>query len=158
MNKSKNDINESLVFSSKDLIKALFFTMGCCKKDKHIKQKQILFEKGEERYLYNLDIFTYFTRMREIDLLKYILIPSDKKPIIDFLTKPSISLLSKDKECPLPQANIFVDNTLNNVNEFYCSFNRCSEEYLKMKREHDKKILGLASYEIFQLLEDDSKE
>ena len=61
--------------------------------------------------------------MREIDLLKYILIPSDKQPIIDFLTKPSISLLSKDKECPLPQANTFVDNTLNNVNEFYCSFN-----------------------------------
>ena len=54
--------------------------------------------------------------MREIDLLKYILIPYDKKPIIDFLTKPSISLLSKDKECPLPQANTFVDNTPNNVN------------------------------------------
>ena len=48
MNKSKNDINESLVFSFKDLIKALFFTMGCCKKDKHIKQKQILFEKGKK--------------------------------------------------------------------------------------------------------------
>ena len=158
LSKSKNNTNESLVFSFKDMLKALFFTLGCCKKDKHIKQKQILFEKGEERYLYNLDIFTYFTKMREIDLLKYILIPSDKKPIIDFLTKPSISLLSKDKECPLPQTNTFVDNTLNNVNEFYFSFNRCSEEYLKKKREHDKKILGLASYEIFQLLEDDSKE
>ena len=161
--------NKSLLFSFTDMINTLLIALGCGKKNKNLEEKETLFKKGEAIYLYYLDIFTYFTKMREIDLLKYILIPSNKKPIIDFLTKPSISIFSKDTKCPLPQSNTFIDNTLDNVEEIYQSFLNCHEEYrqkenyynlniksrkeyLKSVKEVDKKILDLTAYEIHQLI------
>ena len=108
-----------------DLTKSLFAKVGCCKKDKHFQNKEILFEKGLERYLYNLDIFTYFTKTREIDILKHILLTLNQRALLDFLSKPSISLIIKGSESPLTKSLNIFDSTLSNIENFYSSFVNC---------------------------------
>ena len=147
--------DETLVYSVGDLAKSLFSKMGCCKKDKHFQNKEILFEKGLERYLYNLDIFTYFTKMREVDILKHILLTSNQRAMLDFLSKPSISLIIKDSESPLTKSMNIFDNTLSNIENFYNSFVNCSNEYIKKKTESHEKLLKLTAYELYQLIQEE---
>ena len=154
-NTEEKNNDETLVYSVGDLAKSLFSKMGCCKKDKHFQNKEILFEKGLERYLYNLDIFTYFTKMREVDILKHILLTSNQRAMLDFLSKPSISLIIKDSESPLTKSMNIFDNTLSNIENFYNSFVNCSNEYIKKKTESHEKFLKLTAYELYQLIQEE---
>lgn len=154
-NTEEKNNDETLVYSVGDLAKSLFSKMGCCKKDKHFQNKEILFEKGLERYLYNLDIFTYFTKMREVDILKHILLTSNQRAMLDFLSKPSISLIIKDSESPLTKSMNIFDNTLSNIENFYNSFVNCRNEYIKKKTESHEKLLKLTAYELYQLIQEE---
>ena len=154
--KQKNEgNNDTLVYSCCDLFKSLFAKIGCCKKDKHFQNKENLFSKGLERYLYNVDIFTYFTKMREIDILKHILLTANQRAMLDFLSKPSISLIIKDSESPLTKSLNIFDNTLSNIENFYNSFVKCSDEYLKKRTESHDKLLRLTAYELYQLIQEE---
>ncbi len=148
----EHENDDTLVYSLMDLTKSLFAKVGCCKKDKHFQNQEILFEKGLERYLYNLDIFTYFTKTREIDILKHILLTSNQRALLDFLSKPSISLIIKDSESPLTKSLNIFDNTLSNIENFYSSFVNCNNEYLKKRTESHEKLLKLTAYELYQLI------
>ena len=146
---------ETLIHSWKDMMKIFFSKIGCCKKDKHFINKEIMFERGLERYLYNLDIFSYFSKMREVDILKHILFSPEQKILIDFLSKPSISLIINNKESPLaPSLNSF-ENNEDGINNLYNSFVKCNKHFLKRKNENHNKLLELTSYELFQLIHEE---
>ena len=120
--------------------------------------KEIMFEKGLERYLYNLDIFTYFSKMREIEILKHILVSPNQKDLVNFLSKPSISLIINDQESPLNLSNNSFRNTEDGINSFYDSFKKCHNKYLENKDQTYQKLLQLTSYELFQLIQDEKSD
>ena len=144
--------NETLVYGFCDMIKVFFSKCGCCKKDQNFINKEILFEKGLESYFYNLNIFSYFTKMREIDILKYVLLTPNQKVLVDFVSKPSISLLINDKESPLSPSLETFDRSEDRIRDFHLSFIKCNNDYLKNKNENQQKLLQLTSYELFQLI------
>ena len=93
--------------------------------------------------------------MREVDILKHILLTSNQRAMLDFLSKPSISLIIKDSESPLTKSMNIFDNTLSNIENFYNSFVNCSNEYIKKKTESHEKFLKLTAYELYQLIQEE---
>ena len=93
--------------------------------------------------------------MRKADILKHILFSPEQKILIDFLSKPSISLIINNKESPLaPSLNSF-ENNEDGINNLYNSFVKCNKHFLKRKNENHKKLLELTSYELFQLIHEE---
>lgn len=156
-NKNLETTNETLIYSWLDLIKIFFSKIGCCKKDKHFRNKEEMFEKGLERYFNNLDVFTYFKKIRELDILNHILLNSNQKNLVDFLSKPSVSLIIKDKESPLAHSLNQFENTPKQIKKFYSSFISCNDEYLKHQSTVNEKLLQLTSYELFQLIQEENE-
>ena len=143
---------ETLTHSFIEMGKLVFSKCGYCKKDKNFVNKEMMFEKGLERYYYYLSIFSYFTKMREIEILKYVLLSQNQKVLVDFVSKPSISLLINDKESPLSPSLDAFDNSADRMNTLHYSFIRCNNEFYRNKNENQQKLLQLASYELFQLI------
>ena len=90
--------------------------------------------------------------MREIDILKYVLLTPNQKVLVDFVSKPSISLLINDKESPLSPSLETFDRSEDRIRDFHLSFIKCNNDYLKNKNENQQKLLQLTSYELFQLI------
>ena len=79
----------------------------------------------------------------------------NQRALLDFLSKPSISLIIKDSESPLTKSLNIFDNTLSNIENFYSSFVNCNNEYLKKRTESHEKLLKLTAYELYQLIQEE---
>ena len=73
----------------------LFYLICPCFSWKKLKIKNTLIKKGEEKLYLQLDILSYIRRMQQLELLNYILLEPGENIILDFLSKPSISLANK---------------------------------------------------------------
>jgi len=61
----------------------------CCRS---IKKKQLIYETSESKFNYYMDLITYMKKMQEIDIIKYLLLDTDTLNLMNFISKPSVSL------------------------------------------------------------------
>ena len=76
-------------------IEILFYLICPCFSWKQLKVKNSLIKKGEEKLYLQLDILSYIRRMQQLELLNYILLEPGENIMLDFLSKPSISLANQ---------------------------------------------------------------
>lgn len=60
-----------------------------------LKKKKLLLEKAKMKFFFQLNILNYLKNMQLIDLLGYTLLEPSENTIIQFLSKPCISLAHK---------------------------------------------------------------
>jgi hypothetical protein len=116
------------------------------------KNQYELYNKGYEKIAYNMNIMTYIRKMNETDLMKHLLFDRDQINLINFLSKPSISLGNK--------MDIFEDlsrrrNTNMKKEEIDNIFKSYSNEILKPKlKEADVKLMDLFKNEMELLIKE----
>lgn len=93
-NKSSNQRNPYEIHPT-DIISRLF----CCRFFKRSK-KHIIFENAEKKFDHNLDMVTYMKKMQELDIIKYLLLDKNTLQLVNFISKPCISMSSKSIEDP----------------------------------------------------------
>lgn len=69
----------------------------CCKVCKSNK-KHLIFENAERKFDHNLDMVTYMKKMQELDIIKYLLLDKNTLQLVNFISKPCVSLSSKSIE------------------------------------------------------------
>jgi len=67
----------------------------CCRS---IKTKQLIYSSSESKFNYYMDLITYMKKMQEIDIIKYLLLDVDTLNLMNFISKPSISLTKSQFE------------------------------------------------------------
>ena len=61
-----------------------------------MKLKKKLFNSGQKRFYFQLDILTYLEKIQQIEVIHKILFNNKEKKMIKFLSKPAISLDNKN--------------------------------------------------------------
>ncbi len=61
----------------------------CCRS---IKNKKTIYDDAEVKFNHYIDLITYMKKMEEIDILKYMLLNEDSLNLMDFISKPSVSI------------------------------------------------------------------
>lgn len=121
----------------------------CCKR-KQTNFKHQLFKKAKKKFKYNMNILTYMRKIQEIDIIKHILLDDKQKILLNFLSKPSISLLNKHDIHKNLHGNYNVDIGKSEIDSLYDCYNTI------FRREHhndtDQKLLDMVSYEIDNLI------
>jgi len=135
-----------------DFCKAIF----CCKfKSKSIKKKINIFKNAQMKFNYNLDLVTYMKKMQEIEILKYLILDKDTIHLMNFISKPSISLTNtsiKDEEYQLFFENLKKTNSISNqkIDTIKTAFDN-----LMARPNHndvEKRILKLFNLQIQEIL------
>lgn len=143
----------SMKYSFCDLVKSILFKIGI---KTSIIKKENMFELGMQYYLLNLDIFTYFAKMREIELIKYFIFNDNERKVLDFLSKPSVSSIITDTNSPLRNTRKEFLMSQEDIIQLYSAFQKIYTDYKIGNRRNDKleRILKETSYEIHQLLQE----
>jgi len=61
----------------------------CCRS---LKKKQKIFKNAEEKFNYNIDLVTFMKKMQEVEILKYLLLDKDTLQLMNFISKPCVSM------------------------------------------------------------------
>ena len=141
------------------LLKDLIFKIICClklcvKKNNEYDNdylKNELFSKGKKKLYYYTDIVTYFKKMQELDILKYIMLDDDQLKILNFVSKP---LISKTKEDIYKILNINHQN--NNMRLDRVEIVNLFNSYNKLNQSENivnSKLIKLANYQIDMITE-----
>ena len=140
------------------LLKSLVFKI-CCLSLCHAKHregdpdyaKNMLFRKGKNKLFYYMDIITYFKKMQEFDIIKYILLNDDQLKLLNFVSKPLISENKRDIYELINEKydnnNIILDKIV--IDELNSSYNKLSQS----KNRMDEKLINLFNYEIDSIIE-----
>ena len=75
----------------------IFFRFCPCK-TKKLNLKNKFYEKASKKMEYYFDIFTYIKKMQEIDIIKYLLLDQDQIKLLNFISKPSVSMNYSDSD------------------------------------------------------------
>jgi len=70
----------------------------CVCRSKSLAIKSTLYDKGVWKLDYYFDVITFIQKMQEIDILKYLLLDKDQYNLINFISKPSVSLSLDDSD------------------------------------------------------------
>ena len=62
---------------------------------RRLKLKGILLKKARKKFFFQLDVLNYLKKMQMLDLLTFTLLEPEENTIIQFLSKPSISLAQR---------------------------------------------------------------
>ena len=62
---------------------------------KKLKKKNLLLKNGKKKFFENLDILTYLKNLQQIQVLNYILFEKYQINLIEFISKPCISLVNE---------------------------------------------------------------
>jgi len=98
--------------------KDIFSRLFCCKLFKSSK-KHIIFENAERKFNHNLDMVIYMKKMQELEIIKYLLLDKNTLQLVNFISKPCISMSPKsieDSEYKMFFENIEDRNSLSNQN------------------------------------------
>lgn len=118
----------------------------CCGNCKDVQKKGIVFENADKIFNKNLDVINYMKKMQEIDIVKYLVLDNETLDLMNFLSKPSVSIgqrLNQDDEY---LKFFFPSEKINSIN--YSNINNLKNSYdMIVKRENhnkvDKRILKL---------------
>jgi hypothetical protein len=124
----------------------------CCKS---IKKKQKIFVNAEKKFNNNIDLVTFMKKMQEIEILKYLLLDRDTLRLMNFISKPCVSLTNKKIEDEEYQE--FFDIFDNNTKMSYQSIDDIKKSYDKILKKQDmsfteKRILKLFGLHIEEIL------
>jgi hypothetical protein len=67
----------------------------CCR---NIKKKQKIFQNAEEKFNHNIDLVTFMKKMQEVEILKYLLLDRNTLRLMNFISKPCISMSNSNIE------------------------------------------------------------
>jgi len=149
---SKKDIEKdknSHIINLSDICCLLF----CCKS---IKKKQKIFQNAEEKFNYNIDLVTFMKKMQEVEILKYLLLDKDILKLMNFISKPCVSMSNKKIEDL--EYKEFFENTENsnnisneNIDNVKNSYdNLVSKKQMSYTEERIIKLFNMQIQEIIQ--------
>jgi len=89
----------------------------CCRS---FKKKRQIFHNAEEKFNYNIDLVTFMRKMQEVEILKYLVLNRDTLQLMNFISKPCISMSNnseiEDDEYKEFFAKIEDNNNMSNEN------------------------------------------
>lgn len=116
---------------------------------KKLKKKNSLFKKGKDKLFFQLDVLNYLKHMQLLDILNYILLNNEENIIVQFLSKPSISLAQKkDIQDKLNSVNSI---NLKEADELFFATKQLFEK--KEKSPMEKRLLKLTKGEVGILIQ-----
>ena len=118
-----------------------------------LKEKNIMLQKGREKFFLHLDILSYLRKMQQLDLLCYTLLNPRELNMINFISKPSISLVN---EIDLYQKILLKYNaniSQKEINEFVDFVKILINKNKKTKVENN--LLNIATEQLNNLIFDD---
>ena len=135
--KNLSRMNKVMSFDNQDYF--IFFICPCCA-CKKLKIKKDFVKNGKEQIYKMLDVLAFLNKMQQIEIMQNILFEDYQKKIINFISKPLISLSNKNKNKLKEIKNVFEENQkeLNNyINSYQTLLNK------EIKNKNDLKILNL---------------
>jgi hypothetical protein len=130
------------------LIKTLCF---CCQSNKG-KMKQRLYERGFKKIINDMDVLNYIRKMHEIDILKYLLLNKKQISLFNFISKPSVSLVSKNQLIDSFQEKFDVKFNKDDIDTLDKNFHEIIN--IENHSRFDKKLLKVVASEIDNLIMD----
>ena len=130
------------------------FWRFCPCKTRRLELKNSLFKKSYKKMEYYFDIYTYFKKIQEIDILKYLLLDKNQVKLFNFLSRPSVSLAYSDSDEIYQKEQ----QNRNNTADSYISIedlNEIIQSYKKLMTKNEKlneKLFYLFDYEIDHLI------
>ena len=133
----------------KDLCCLIF----CCRS---FKKKKLMYEASESKFNYNIDIITYLKKMQEIDIIKYLLLDVDTLNLMNFISKPSVSLTKSNIDSK--EYKTFFDNNETAIALNEDNIEKLKKSYLRILSKpqisyHEKRILELFDLQIKEILQ-----
>lgn len=123
---------------------------------KNIKNKKLIFKQAEKNFKFNMDIMNYLKKMFEIDILKYLLLDQNSLEIVNFISRPGISMANKSG-VENEEIHAFLSSyypkkhqSLNMI-KIKNAFEKISETGYKKAIDINKRIMELFEYEIEKL-------
>ena len=138
----KNDKNINYNFSLIEIISSLLFP---CLLRGNLKIKNEYYDKATE-FLYNkLDIILYVRNMALFDIINETLLDEEKKNIINFLSRPLLSLDKKENK------NIFYQNYYEtDFDKFYDGYQELAHKTYKQHKE--ERLLSYSNQKLKELI------
>lgn len=127
-----------------NLFQLALISMCPCVSWRSLSLKRYLLMKGKEKLFFQLDILNYLKKMQLLDLLGYILLDADENIIIQFLSKPSISLAQRTDIYERINKINNVDTT--EINELYSAIQRLTNN--QNKTDIQKRLFHLTRSEM----------
>ena len=114
----------------------IFFSYICCK-NKKLNFKKEIYDYGKSKVEYYFDILTILKKMQEIDIMKDLIFNEKEKCILDFLTKPVISIFegkNRNYENKISSELYLNINELNNLQKNLKDFSTKKVQVFMNKR------------------------
>jgi hypothetical protein len=144
-----NNKSFNIEYNTCEIIAKYIFCQ-CCKHRK-FKVKSKLHKKGKQKLHYAMDILTYIRKVQEVDILKFLLLNKDQMILFNFLSKPSVSLVSDHETIDsLIQRNNNIEINPDEVDRIHSSFNALFHQ--NKKSDVDMKLIDMFSSEIDNLI------
>lgn len=115
---------------------------------KSLKKKHALSKKGIEILFFKLDVLNYLKHMQLLDILNYSLLEPNEKIIVQFLSKPSISLANK--KSIYKKIHSIYDIDRQEADELFSAIKELYDK--KDKNSFEKRLLKLTKGEICTLI------
>ena len=115
-----------------------------CVSWKKLKVKKYLLGKAREKLFFQLDVLNYLKKMQLLELLVYALLEPEENTILQFLSKPSISLAQKtDIYDRIHQTNNF---DFKEIDELYTAVRKLASK--SDKTEMQKRLFNITRSEM----------
>jgi hypothetical protein len=97
-----------------------------------------------------MNVLTYVKKIQEIDILKYLLLDENQLSLLNFLSKPSVSLMNNNMEYEnlLQDFNVNIDK--GEIDNLSSSYNAIISK--EQQTSFDKKLIRMFTYEIDNLV------
>lgn len=148
--KSLRDIPPSELVMNFSVWEIILKTVFCCCPAKTMQVKNELLKKGEEKFLQHMDILSYVRKMQELDLLKYLLLNQEQITLLNFLSKPSVSLINRKDIFQTISQKSNIDINFEEIDKIHSAFNKIFDN--KIKSAIDTRLIDVVSYEIDSLI------
>jgi hypothetical protein len=138
----RNSINNPYRIGIKDIC----LLICCCRS---IKKKKIIYTNAEKKFNYNIDLVTFMMKMQEIDIIKYLLLDENTLTLMNFISKPSVSLTNnkiRDKIYKKFFSTDFEKFALNHNN-----IDELKNSYLKLIKKNEHTLVEKKLIELFEL-------
>ena len=133
-------------------MKDIFLLIFCCR---NISKKKIIYDKAKSKFDYNIDLITFMIKMQEIDIIKYLLLDINTLTLMNFISKPSISM-NNDSIDDVVYRKFFIEPSENSKSK-YDNIDELKESYVKIISKHEltqteKRILDLFEMQVNEIV------
>jgi len=127
----------------------------CCGNCKEVREKGLVFEHADKIFNKNLDIINYMKKMEEISIFKYLILDNETLDLVNFLSKPSVSIGQKVNQDPEYLKFFYPKEKINSIN--LADIDKLKNSYDEIiKRENptkvDKRVLRLFKIQLQDMM------